>query len=78
MTESIEISNKTKNELDQLISNADYDNVISKLLKLIPVGDDEGEYSSEFRLELLNAKLEVIEGDLVDHNNVKEILGIMD
>ena len=75
MTQSIEISNETKRALDQLISNENYDQIISKLLRFIPTGDDEGEYTSEFRLELLNAKLEVIEGQLIDHEKVKEILG---
>ena len=78
MTESIEISDKTKNELDRLISDEDYDKVISKLLKLIPIRDDEGEYTPKFRLELLNAKLELIDGDVIDHEQVKEILGILD
>lgn len=78
MTESIEISDKTKSELDRLISNDDYDNIILKLLKLIPAGDDEGEYTPEFRLELLNSKLELIDGDLIDHEKVKEKLGIFD
>lgn len=75
MSESIEISIATKKELDQLISNENYDQVISKLLKLIPVGDEEGDYTPEFRLELLNSKLDANEGQLIDHEDVKEILG---
>ncbi|MHA1910314.1 MAG: hypothetical protein ACTSYA_01350 [Candidatus Kariarchaeaceae archaeon] len=75
MNASIEISEKIKNELDQIKSNENYDQIITKLLKLIPIGDDEGEYTPEFRLELLNAKLEAVEGETIDHQNVIEALG---
>lgn len=76
MFQSIEISSETKKALDQLRSKENYDQIITKLLKFIPIGDEEGEYTSEFRLELLNAKLEVLEGQLVDHEKIKETLGI--
>ena len=76
MTQSIEISTETKKSLDQLASNENYDQIISKLLRFVPTGDNEGEYAPEFRLELLNAKLEVIEDQLIDHEEIKDTLGI--
>ena len=74
MSQSIEVSSETKHELDQLISDENYDALISKLLKLLPTGDDEGEYTPEFRAELLNAKLEAINGELIDHEEVQKRL----
>lgn len=53
-----------------------YNEVIKKLLSLVPSGDDEGEYTGEFRVELLNARLNIIHGDTLPHEVVKKQLGL--
>ena len=53
-----------------------YDEVIHKLLALIPAGDDEGEYTDEFRVELLNARLDLERGNTISHDVVKKQVGL--
>ncbi len=57
-------------------SRETYDGILNKLLALIPEGDDEGLYSQAFRLGLLEARLDIKEGRLVDNRMVKQRLGL--
>ncbi|MEM3556166.1 MAG: hypothetical protein QXF56_05590 [Candidatus Micrarchaeia archaeon] len=75
---SIQLLPKTRERLTRLKagSRETYDTLINKLLELIPERDDEGEYTDEFRLELLNAKLDLNKGRVFSHSEVKKSLGL--
>ncbi len=53
-----------------------YDEVLNKLLSLVPEGDEEGPYTHAFRVGLLRARLDIKEGRLADHTHVKRRLGL--
>ncbi len=50
--------------------------MINKLMRLIPTKDDEGEYTDEFRAQLLNARIGLNEGKLVGMAEVERSLGL--
>ncbi len=74
---TIQISPETREKLSFLKSSPreTYDELINKLIELIPRGDDEGVYENEFRVSLLNAKLDVIKGRTYSFFDVKKSLG---
>jgi len=45
-------------------------------MALVPEGDEEGRYTEAFRLGLLQARLDVKEGRIVTHKEVKRRLGL--
>ena len=75
---SIQIRPETRIRLSKLKSSPreTYDEVINKLLDLIPSGDEEGDYSEEFRAALLRARVEIRLGKTVSLDEAKRILGI--
>ena len=48
---------------------------MKKKYLVIPLGDDEGTYTSEFRIGLLNARLDLKKGNLISHEVLKKQLG---
>jgi len=46
-----------------------------KLMPLIPEGDDEGTFTDEFRIGLLNARFDILHGRIVSHDDLKKRLG---
>lgn len=58
---NIRISKKTRWRLAKLKTKrkTTYDEIINSLLDLIPSGDDEGEYTEEFRASLLRSLAEL-------------------
>jgi hypothetical protein len=52
-----------------------YDELLNKLMRLIPEGDEEGKFSSSFRARLLAAEIEGIEGKAIPHQEAMRILG---
>ncbi|MFH0817165.1 MAG: hypothetical protein V1909_00860 [Candidatus Micrarchaeota archaeon] len=75
---SIQISPGTRMRLAELKSSEreTYDQLLNKLLQLVPNGDDEGEYREDFRIGLLNAKLDLKHGRVISHENLKRKLGL--
>ena len=75
---TIQVSEKTRERLARLKSSPreTYDELLGKLLTLIPEGDEEGRYTESFRVGLLNARLAIKEGRLTDHREVKKRLGL--
>ena len=75
---SIQIMPKTRERLSYLKQNEreTYDDVLNKLLQLVPAGDDEGQYTNEFRIGLLNARLEQNRKRGTGHKEVKLQLGL--
>ncbi len=53
-----------------------YDEVLNKLLALIPDGDEEGVFTQAFRVGLLEARLDIRQGRLLDHEEVKRRLSV--
>jgi len=78
MATTIQVTEETRNRLSRLKSSPreTYDELLGKLLALVPEGDEEGRYSEAFRVGLLNARLDIKEGRLTDHREVKKRLGL--
>lgn len=75
---TIQITSTTREKLARLKSSSGetYDDLINKLLSLVPEGDEEGPYRHAFRLGLLQARLDVKEGRVLAHDEVKRRLGL--
>ena len=46
------------------------------MMGLVPEGDEEGVYTETFRVGLLEARLDILGGRLIDHADMKRRLGI--
>jgi len=75
---TIRLSPETRKQLARLKSTSreTYDEVLNKLLALVPKRDEEGRYTEPFRVGLLSARLDFKEGRVVDHERVKKRLGL--
>jgi hypothetical protein len=75
---TIQIRPETRTRLAALKSDPreTYDGVLNRLLALVPPGDAEGPYTEAFRVGLLAARLDIREGRLLDHKEVKQRLGL--
>jgi hypothetical protein len=78
MITTIQVSPATRERLAALKSSPreTYDELLNKLLALIPRGDDEGEYADAFRMGLLDARLDFRAGRMTAHDRVKKRLGL--
>jgi DNA-binding TFAR19-related protein (PDSD5 family) len=78
MVTTIQLTEGTRERLARLKASPreTYEEVLNRLLSLVPEGDDEGLYTQAFRVGLLDAMLDVREGRLVDHDQVKRRLGL--
>ena len=78
MVTTIQLTEDTKEKLSKLkeSKNQTYDEIINKLIDIIPYGDEEGEYTETFRLGLLRALLELKYGKAISHSDVKRSLGL--
>ena len=57
-------------------SRETYDELINKLLVIIPSGDDEGEYTPAFRTSLMRGQEDLKKGRTITHAEVKKKLGL--
>ena len=75
---TIQITVATRQKLARLKSSSGetYEGLINKLLSLVPEGDEEGRYTHAFRVGLLQARLDVREGRVLTHKNVKRRSGL--
>ncbi len=75
---SIQILPDTRKHLAHLkeSSRETYDEVINKLLELVPEGDEEGRYTNEFRVGLLNARIDLKRGRSVSLSEAKKSVGL--
>jgi len=75
---TIQIDGATRQKLARLKSSPreTYDEVLNRILALVPEGDDEGKYTDGFRMGLLEARLDIREGRLVDHEELKRRLAL--
>ncbi len=74
---SIQLSPETRDMLASLkTARETYDDLLRKLISLIPEGDDEGKFTDAFRMGLLNARLDTIQGRTISHEELKKRLGL--
>lgn len=75
---SIQIHPNTRKSLARLKSShrQTYDEIINKLLELVPRGDEEGRYTDDFRVGLLDSLVDFKEGRSASHDEVKKRLGL--
>jgi hypothetical protein len=78
MITTIQVSPATRQRLAALKSSPreSYDELLNKLLTLVPTGDEEGTYTDLFRMGLLGARLDVRGGRTLDHRELKKRLGL--
>lgn len=78
MITTIQVTPETRDRLAALKSSPreSYDELLNKLLTLVPRSDDEGVYADAFRMGLLNARLDIRSRQLTDHEQVKKRLGL--
>jgi hypothetical protein len=78
MITTIQLAPATRERLALLkqSSRETYDELLNKLLDLVPTGDEEGTYRAAFRVGLLNARLDIRAGRTVGHAELKRRLGL--
>ncbi len=78
MATTIQLSSETRDRLARLKASPreTYEEVLNRLLSLVPEGDEEGLYTEAFRVGLMDARLDVREGRLIEHDRVKRRLGL--
>ena len=78
MATTIQVSEGTREKLARLKSSPreTYDELLNKLLSLVPEGDEEGRYTQAFRVGLLEARLDIKEGRLTPLREAKKRLGL--
>ena len=74
---SIQILPSTRENLAHLKSSPreTYDEIINKLIQIVPEGDEEGRYTDDFRVGLLDSLIDFKSGRFVSHDDVKKRLG---
>jgi hypothetical protein len=74
---TIQIATDIREKLSGLKSGREtYTDLLRKLISLIPEGDDEGVFTNEFKMGLLNARLDVLHGRAISHEDLKKRLGL--
>jgi DNA-binding TFAR19-related protein (PDSD5 family) len=78
MYTTIQLEKDTRERLNKLriYKRATYDEIINALMDLIPEGDDEGKYTSEFRASLLRGLLDIKHGRTYSSAGVRTKLGL--
>ena len=78
MYTTIQITKQTREKLNKLkpYKRVTYDELISALVDLIPEGDDEGKYTSEFRMSILRGLLDLVRHRAYSTAEVKKQLGL--
>ena len=78
MITTIQLSSSTRQKLAALKTSPreTYDELLNKLITLVPEGDDEGLYTDSFRIGLLSARLDIRAGRTTAHDLVKKRLGL--
>jgi hypothetical protein len=75
---TIQISSDMRQRLASLRGHRrdTYEDVLNALLDLIPSGDDEGEYTEEFRASLIRSRLDLKHGRAYTMEETRERLGL--
>lgn len=75
---TIQVSVGTRERLAKLKScvKGTYDELLSALLDFVPSGDDEGEYTDEFKASMIRSLLDIKHGRTYSVRDVRKRLGI--
>ena len=75
---TIQISKQTRDKLNSLrvYRRVTYDEVIDALTSPIPSGDEEGDYTDEFRASLLRSLIDMKNGNAYSSSEAKARLGV--
>jgi hypothetical protein len=75
---TIQVTVGTRERLAKLKScvRGTYDELLSTLLDFVPSGDDEGEYTDEFKASLIRSLSDIKHGRTYSMDEVRERLGI--
>jgi len=75
---TIQITEETRERLARLKTyvRGTYDEVLNVLMDLVPSGDDEGEYSEDFRASLLRSLADIKHGRVYSSDDVRRKLGL--
>ena len=78
MYSTVRVADTTKEKIENLkvYKRESIDDVLNKLLVLVPEGDDEGKYTTEFRAGLLQSLAESKLGKVITHEQMKKQLGL--
>jgi hypothetical protein len=78
MYTTVRVAESTRAKIESLkeYRRESIDDVLNKLLALVPEGDSEGKYADEFRAGLLEALAESKAGKTVPLEKVKKELGL--
>ncbi len=75
---TIQISTLTRKRLADFrrYKRETYDELLNALLDLVPTGDDEGEYSDEFRAAWFRSLQDIRVGRVFSEKDAKRLLGL--
>lgn len=73
-TTTIKVNSKTRDALQALKGKRSYDEILGMLLQLVPEGDEEGRFTPEFRLSLLEGLL--YDGPRISHEDMRREFGL--
>lgn len=75
---TIQISPETRERLAKLkaYERETYDELLNALLDLVPTGDDEGEYTDEFRASLVRSLADIRHGRTHSLQEVRKRMGL--
>lgn len=73
-TTTIKVNSATRDALQALKGKRSYDELLGMLLRLVPEGDDEGRFTPEFRLSLLEGLL--YDGPRITHDDMRREFGL--
>jgi len=75
---TIQITDQTRERLARLKTyvRGTYDEILNSLLDLVPSGDDEGEYTDEFKASILRSLGDIKHGRTYSAEDVRKRLGI--
>lgn len=75
---TIQIEKNTRSRLQRLKmgKRETYDEIINALMDLIPTGDDEGDYTPEFKNSILKGLIDIKKGRVYTLEQVEKKLGL--
>lgn len=75
---TIQISVETRERLAKLKAHErdTYEDILNALINLLPSGDDEGEYTEEFKASMMRALIDIKHGRVHSIHDVRKNLGL--
>lgn len=75
---TIQINKNTRLRLKKFMigKRETYDELLNLLMDLVPDGDDEGAYTTEFKMSIIRGLMDIKRGRTYTHYQVKRELGL--